>query len=269
MPQNITDVDEFTATVTSPADGDTRNAGSVLASFQIVANRTKWLYNTLTSRGISKIRKVTSTTDLKALASPVEGDVAILSTGSVPQIFVYRSVALAGSDLSQIRYDSTVSTGQWLSPWYWLVDASGASPRLDVNVLPPPNRIQNVQNEFSISPSATNATEAGSVFGPTMSLAVLAGDKIVFDAHTTLAMQSADAFGYIAIAVDGTDQPQSKRLWTADGTGANLHLQTSLLYDVVSSATLTIRLYQKITTLTSGTPQLIGPQTIRALVLRP
>lgn len=272
MPVNLTDVDAFTSPVEVPDAGDPASAASgsyLRGALQALANRTRNVYNVLTSTGVPKIRKVTSTANLKAIATPVEGDVALLSTGSVPQIFIFRSTALAGTDISQARYDSTTVAGQWLAPWWWLVDASGATPRLDVNVLPPPNRIAIIDNEFAISPSATNATTGGSVFGPTMSLAVEAGDQVVIDAHTTLAMQSADAFGYVAIAVDGVDQPQSKRLWTANATGANLPLQMSLLLDVVSSATITIRLYQIITTLTSGTPQFIGPQTIRALVLRP
>jgi hypothetical protein len=42
MPTNLTEVDEFTADVTVPEDGDDRNAASVEVPFQALANRTKY-----------------------------------------------------------------------------------------------------------------------------------------------------------------------------------------------------------------------------------
>lgn len=48
MSANLTDVDAFTSPVVVPSDGDPENAASVLAGFQPLANRTRYLYNRLT-----------------------------------------------------------------------------------------------------------------------------------------------------------------------------------------------------------------------------
>lgn len=46
MPQDVTDVDEFTETVTGPAGGDLRTAASVVTTIaQSLANRTRHLFN--------------------------------------------------------------------------------------------------------------------------------------------------------------------------------------------------------------------------------
>ena len=47
MPANITEVDEFTATVVAPADGDARNAASITQGIQPLTNRTRRLLNAL------------------------------------------------------------------------------------------------------------------------------------------------------------------------------------------------------------------------------
>lgn len=45
MPQNITDVNTYTAPIVVPADGDVEAAAGILASFQGLANRTEFLRN--------------------------------------------------------------------------------------------------------------------------------------------------------------------------------------------------------------------------------
>lgn len=49
MPANITDVSTFTDPATRPAGSDVRNAASVQAPFQGLANRTRWLRDRLAS----------------------------------------------------------------------------------------------------------------------------------------------------------------------------------------------------------------------------
>lgn len=270
MPQNITDVDEFTDPCTAPADGDTRNAASVLTPFQKLANRTRYLYNVLTSTGVRKIRTVASSGALKALTGMVPGDVAILLSG-VPQLYVYRSIALAGSDLAGMRYDSTTAIGQWVSAWFYLASLSSGSPRLDVQTLPPPNRIVDVVEDYQVSPSATNATLGGGIFGPTLSIPVEENDIVLIDGHCTFSAQSADGDGYVAIAVEGTPTLPSKRRWTALGSPYAFlgPLCPSLRYVVGTTGTITVRLYQIASNLVSGTPQFIGPQHLHATVIRP
>lgn len=272
MPQNITDVSTFTDPCTAPADGDVRNATSVLTPFQALANRTRWLYNVLTSTGITKVRKVTSTTNLKAIAGPVEGDVAVLASGGIPQVYLFRSVALAGADIPGARYDSTVVIGQWVSPWLYLADTSGASPRLDVQTLPPPNRIVSVTESVQATGvAAQNATDAGGVFGPTLNVPVETGDLVILEGHTTFAAQNADATGRVSLTVDGTELEASKRLWSALGSPYLFvgPLTPSGLYTAAATGTIVVRLYQIRTLNNSGTPQFLGPRSIRATVIRP
>lgn len=74
MPQNITDVDEFTATLTEAADGDDVSGAVRLTHMQKVANRSRFLYNrslqiaqyTVSASGIANAA-------LLGLSSPVLG----------------------------------------------------------------------------------------------------------------------------------------------------------------------------------------------------
>lgn len=271
MPQNITDVDEFTSPCSAPADGDTRNAASVLTPLQKLANRTRYLYNILTSTGVQKIRTVGSTAAMKGLSGMAAGDVAILLSG-VPQLYVYRSIALAGADLAGMRYDSTTAIGQWVSAWFYLVDTSGTfspNPRLDVQTLPPPNRIVSIVEDHQVSPSATNATLGGGIFGPTLSIPVEENDVVLIEGHCSFAAQSADGNGHVAIAVEGSPTLASKRLWSANGAAFDGPLCPSLRYVVGTTGTITVRLYQIASSLASGTPQFLGPQHLRATIVRP
>lgn len=269
MPTNLTDSSTWTTPVAVPTDGDPVAAGAgsyIRTTFQTFANRTKYLYDILTSSGITKIRKVTSTSALKALTSPVEGDVAILATGGIPQVFSFRSAALTGTDLSNLRYDSTAAVGYWVSPWYYIADVS-SGVKLDVQTIPPPNRIVSIVESGETSGS-TNATTLGGVFGPSLSVAVETGDLVLLEGHCTFAPNGADASGYVYIAVDGTTQPYSRRNWSCANTGS-MPLTPSVLYTAVADGTITVRLYQIMDTFVSGTPVLTAHRSVRATVIRP
>lgn len=274
MPVNLTDTSTFTSPVQVPDAGDPVSAGGgsyLRGALQALANRTKFLNDILTSTGITKVRSVANTTALKALAAPVQGDVAVLTSG-IPQVYLFRSVALAGSDIAGARYDSTVVIGQWVSPWLYLADTSGASPRLDVQTLPPPNRIVSVTEDVQATGvAAQNATDAGGVFGPTLNVSVETGDIVILQGHTTFAAQSADAAGRVSLAVDGTEVEASKRLWSALGSPYAFvaPLDPSGLYTAAATGTIVVRLYQIRTLNNSGTPQFLGPRSIRATVIRP
>ena len=269
MPTNLTDSSTWTTPVAVPTDGDPVAAGSgsnIRTTFQTFANRTKYLYDILTSTGITKIRKVTSTASLKGLTSPVEGDVAILATGGTPQIFLYRSTALAGSDLTNLRYDSTTATGYWISPWFYIASVSGGI-RLDVQTLPPPNRVVSIDESGETSGSTT-PTALGGVFGPTLSVTVETGDLVLLEGHCTFAPNGADADGYVSIAVDGNPQALANRKWDCANSGSS-PLTPSVLYTAAADGTLTIRLYQIRENFASGTPSLTANRSLRATVYRP
>lgn len=274
MPVNLTETSTFTSPVQVPDAGDPVSAGGgsyLRGALQALANRSKFLNDILTSTGITKVRVVANTTALKALASPAVGDVAVLNSG-IPQFYLFRSIALAGSDITGARYDSTVAIGQWVSPWLYLADLSGASPRLDVQTLPPPNRIVSIAEDAqALGVSAQNATDAGGVFGPTLNISVETGDLVILEGHTTFAAQNAEATGRVSLTVDGTEVEASKRLWSALGSPYLFvgPLTPSGLYTAAATGTIVVRLYQIRTTNVSGTPQFIGPRSLRATVIRP
>lgn len=270
MPTNLTDSSTWTTPVSVPTDGDPVAAGSgsnIRTTFQTFANRTKYLYDILTSSGVTKVRKAATTSALKGLSSPVEGDIAILATGGIPQLFTFRSTALAGSDLTNLRYDSTTATGYWVSPWFYIVSLSSGSPQLDVQTLPPPNRIVSVAESGETSGSTT-PTAPGGVFGPSLSVAVETGDLVLLEGHCTFAPNGADASGTVSIAVNGTPQPFSARNWSCANAGA-MPLTPSVLYTAVADGTITVRLYQIMPTWVSGSPSLTAHRSVRATVYRP
>lgn len=267
MPQNITDVSEFTSPIVAPADGDDRDASSVLGAFQALANRARLLYNILTVDGVTLFRLVQSTTDLKNLTSPANGQIALLYTGSTPRLFIFRGGTALGSDEAGFAYNSTTAVGFWATELYYLTTGSGSTLRMDAQTLAVPNRVVLAPTESAETTGETNATTGGSLFGPTVSLTLAAGDLVLLDASCLFLDNGADATGRVSIAVDGTEINSTKQTWsTAVGT-RNLHM--SALYTASSAATYSIRMYQLATEINSGTPKLSFPKTVRALAIRP
>lgn len=213
MPVNLTESSTFTTPVQVPDAGDPVSAGGgsyLRAALQALTNRSKFLSDILTSTGITKIRKVTSTANLKAIAGPVEGDVAILATGGLPQFYTFRSVALAGSDIAGARYDSTTVAGYWVSPWLHIADLSGASPRLDVQTLPPPNRI--VQSFEVVDNTPSSVTWAsGSTWQGTDAQITLTGIEVGDIIELT---------GSLVWSVDTGTEVVDVRLYRSDSGGA-------------------------------------------------
>lgn len=213
MPANLTDVSTFTNPIQVPDAGDPVGAGSgsyLRTALQGFANRTKFLYDILTSTGVTKVRKVASTALLKAIASPAEGDVAIVASGGNPQIFMFRSTALVGSDIAGARYDSTTVAGYWLSPWLALADLSGASPRLQNQSLPPTNRI--VESFEVVDNSPTSVTWASSATWQST------------DAQITVTGVEVDDIievtGSLIWSVDTGTEQVSVRIYRSDSGGA-------------------------------------------------
>ena len=278
MPSSLTGTGaSFTNPIIAPADGDTRNAASVQTAFQSLIDNDKFLQLILQSTGITKIRKVTSTANLKAIAGPVEGDVAILATGGLPQVYTFRSVALAGSDIAGARYDSTTVAGYWVSPWLHIADISGASPRLDVQTLPPPNRI--VQSFEVVDNAPSSVTWAnGASWRATDAQTILTGIEVGDIIELT---------GSLVWSVDSGTEVVSVRLYRSDSGGAaavtgsqmddlsaiganKLHPVTvsgRYVSTAAGSHTVTLEIYGD-----GGTPfnfSIHGYRTLRGRVIRP
>ncbi len=255
--------------VTTMGDGDpiSMAEGALLRQgFQALVDRDSYLKAVL-DNGVTKARKVTSTAALKAIAEASEGDLAILAVGGVPRLFCFHAGSAAGADVVGLRYDSTALAGYWVSSLFYLANTSGPEPRLDVQTLPPPNRVFSVAEDGEAS-GTTNATTLGGAFGPTLVVTMNAGDIAIIDGHCTFAPQAADADGYVAISVDGVMQALSKRVWSCANLGAH-PLTPGIVFTASSSGDVSVRLYQQANTITAGTPQFKGPRSVRALVIRP
>jgi hypothetical protein len=268
VPQNANGTGAtFTNPISIPSDGDQRNAASIEPAFEGLINNDEYMRLQLESSGVARIRREVSAAALKAVPTPVDGQVRALYLGPIPRLFFFRQGALFGADIPGLVYDSDGGAGYWASELYYLATGSGASLRLDNTILPPANRIVSAQ-ESGEAAASTNASDPGGVFGPSLSLALTTGDLVLLEGHCTFAPQGADASGFVAIAVNGVDQTFSKRRWATSNPG-NMPMTPSVLYTAASTTTHTIRLYQHAETLTSGTPQFVGPRSLRALIIRP
>lgn len=148
--------------------------GSLLRQgLQSLADRDSYLKGVLES-GVLRVRNVANSTALKNLASPANGDVAILAGG---QIYLFQAGAVVGADITGFRYDSTTAAGFWAAPIYYLSTGAGAARRLDISVLPPPNRLVSTFNAFSGSPVALDSSASWqAILAITRTLAV--GDVV-------------------------------------------------------------------------------------------
>lgn len=101
----ITELDEFTASYPSIANGEAGNGTVFTAPHQVAANRTKFLKGLL-DNGIRKIREVADAATLKALTGLANGQLAQLArTG----IYTYASDTDGDGELAPRRY--TVTAG--------------------------------------------------------------------------------------------------------------------------------------------------------------
>lgn len=156
MSVDLTGSGSWVDPVVTMADGDPVSMadGSLLRQgFQSLVDRDSYLKGVLDT-GVTRVRNVANSAALKALASPANGDVAIVGGG---QIYLYLAGALIGADITGFRYDSTTATGFWAAPIYYLSTGAGAARRLDISVLPPPNRLVSTFNAFSGSPVALDS----------------------------------------------------------------------------------------------------------------
>ena len=164
MPVNVPgSSSSYPANITTPSDGDVRNAASVATALAQLADRTAYLKAKagIDADGAKRIRTVADVAALKAIAGAdrADKDVAIvLGTGSGVYLFSAGST-VAGDDMNVVQ--PTSGTGRWIHvdyfrrgwdngvatldadgavqeqfmPYQWgRVDCSGVSPTFSGNV---------------------------------------------------------------------------------------------------------------------------------------
>lgn len=103
MGSPIVEVDEFTASYPSLANGEAGSGPIMTAPHQVAANRTRWLRNILVS-GVRRIRQTADAATLKALTGLTNGDIAQLNkTG----LYTYASDTGGDGELAPRRYTVT------------------------------------------------------------------------------------------------------------------------------------------------------------------
>jgi len=208
MPQNITDVDAFTSPATSPADGDNRNASSVLTPFQTLANRTRFLYNILTSTGVLKFRTVSGSVPLKALTGMADGDIAVISSVSTLGIYRFRLGSTLPADVARVGYNANDATGSWenvgVSSLIFLGGVSGTVVQWNPSSVAVPNRIVGVTTLAETSPANRDVVATGGWddLSVTVStpVALVIGDLVLVEADGSITNTSTATFAFARVA---------------------------------------------------------------------
>lgn len=175
MPDTYTPAATWHSTITVPVGDDPRTASSVTNPLKDVADNAKLLKDTLDA-GIKKFFEVEAIADLTAVATPANGDVALVSD----VIALYRFVASdAGTPDNQWIVEG--DGGNWYRDQFDLRltngGASGNQIRLDPSVLAVPNRLVSVTTVGSNGGSGT-ADTSGVVLWSSGEIAVTTGDLV-------------------------------------------------------------------------------------------
>ena len=151
MPTNLTDTSSFD-TATSPVGSDIRNAASVRASLQPLANRTRFLFD--------QTAALADIAALKAIASPADGLVRLVKSKG---LYVFDLASVSAEALPFI-VQPTVGSGCWVHELYLLQGQNSGLAPLDSGGKVPaahiPNRIVSVLSahlatNFSVPSSGT------------------------------------------------------------------------------------------------------------------
>lgn len=114
MSVNLTDVSTWEPSVEVPASGDARNAASVVAGFQDLANRTKFLKDKMSQggSGVNRVQTAATKTILKNLSGMSVGDVCVLLSDFPGCVYMYDTASWAHFTAEPYRVVSNVS-GYW------------------------------------------------------------------------------------------------------------------------------------------------------------
>lgn len=119
----LNEQDIFPAQVRAISDGDPSNASFTNMAPQDLANRTRFLHNTLEQGGLkregaTKIREVADEAALRALAGMADGELAITKNNGL--VFRYAAVAV-GSEIARWIVTPNSGPGRWLNTAFSLL----------------------------------------------------------------------------------------------------------------------------------------------------
>jgi hypothetical protein len=265
----------FPSSLTVPTAGDPVSAGSgtpMRVAFQGLLDGLQFLNLLTGTTGVKRLREVASGAALKALTGMATGDLAFATdTGGVFGLYRFKTESPVGSDIADWVYAATSGTGNWYnvsSTLMALGGAGGTSPRLDASTIRAPFTPPYAPTStYSATSYGVTAGSGGTLFGPTLSLALETGDVVQIDAAVRMSKVTGAGVGTVEIAIDGSSQTGSARIWDND-TGADYqNLEPMVLYTAVANSTVSVQL-KYVATLSTGAPTLSLTQ-IRALVIRP
>lgn len=269
MPTNLTETSTFDATITVPADGDARTAASVVTPFQSLANRSKYLKTLTETTGVQKIRSVADNAALKALTGMASGDV--VKQDDIRVIYVYDSGS-ATPEHNGIIVEPTTGGGRWFADFSAItVEDANGDARLTLN---PRNAVVAQDYQETSSGTTLNFTVADLPFGPTITMALKAGDVVMLDAFTNF-FSAAVTAGRHAVAIQETHSSvttvlaNSLRLSSGEVTPNDAPMHPMTRYTVPANATYEFRMVAIIISGSSTAPTVYSPWQLRAMAIRP
>ena len=265
----LTEAATYAASVTVPADGDARIAASVVAPFQVLADRTKYLKTLTESTGVTKIKTVADNAALKALTGMVSGDV--VKQTDIRVLYVYDSGS-STAEYGGIIVQPTTGGGRWFADFSVIMaeDANGDA-RLVHN---PPNAIVGQDWQTTVSGTATNFTLADLPFGPTITMSLKVGDVVHIEGFSAFDPNAVTTGAY-EIAIQETHSATTTVIAGSAvkcGVYASAPLQDKrpwVRFTAAAAASHAFRMVARVTSGTNYDPFVFSPWQLRALAIRP
>lgn len=118
MPENLTPVSQWVG-VAVPLPNEPRTAASVRTPFQAITDCLKYLKD-IVDGGVTRIRPLTSTADLKAVTGMTSGSVRVLQNSNFPRLWIFRAGLYPGADITNQLYRANDASGAWVSESFFL-----------------------------------------------------------------------------------------------------------------------------------------------------
>jgi hypothetical protein len=152
MTSQITEVDQFDATLDRPNNGETADASTLLTLlWQKLSNRTRFLYNEVRSRGVRRIRCGTLA-EMQALTGAQTDDVFWVRHQG---LYIKTTSGAAGAPFGYAAADS----GNWYHCLYGIMGYAMGIPQLDSQQRVPATYLERTQTvsdaDLTIEPTAT------------------------------------------------------------------------------------------------------------------
>lgn len=207
----LTDTDQFPVQIRAITDGDPANASYTNAAPQDLADRTRWLHNTLTQGGLTRqgatrIRFVEDLAEMAATLDVKRGDVCVASNAGA---YVYWG-PLGGSPApAPWAYESTTHPGSyWVHSTFGITDRAGAPGgivTLDhegrIPAETPKNGVVKVQRNGYAEHTYTG-TSIDYTSMPRISLALKKDDVVdVFTSFSVISSTTAGQQAFVSLAL--------------------------------------------------------------------